>query len=106
MANLFTLPAAQSVADQVLNNANQLFQMITQFYNVNYNLVWDNPAASPPDILAAMGVNAASLFNATGELGAYLNSLGAGVPASYPTDKWTVTFNADGSATCVAVTPS
>ena len=66
-----------------------------------YNALWNNPAASPLDIIAMMGTQAAATFARSARLGAYLVAEGFAVPTTIPAG-WTCTANADGSLAATA----
>ena len=74
--------------------------MLSSYTNA-YNLVWNNRNATPPDVIAAMGKDAVKIFELSAGLATYLTSAGATVPTTYPST-WTMTFNDDGTAICVA----
>ena len=96
-----TLQTAQQVAANVIRQASQLEQQLTQRYLQAYTAVWHDPNSnSPTDIISAMGTQAAAIFNASAQLATLINTTGGNVPTTSPAG-WTVTFNSDGSATAV-----
>ena len=106
MSDLFVVPTivspAQMAANQILRFGNQTVKQLTQFYTANYNAVWANPNATPPEVVTAMGTNAVKVFEASGSLAIFLNSLGADVVATMPTG-WNFVANEDGSVTLTSV---
>ena len=96
-------PAPQVAAAQLIYDSNELFQKLIESFNDNYNLVWNNPSATPPEVVTALGVNGLLVFEASAGLATYLNSLGASpaLPTSIPTG-WNFQANPDGSVTLTA----
>ncbi len=88
-----------AAATQVKVAGNQLFQMMLRTYVSSYNQVWNNPLATPPQIVAAMGTDAVKLFTLSAVLAQLLTTAGAtGIPLTMPTG-WSFVPNDDGSVT-------
>ena len=103
---VFTVPPEQTVAQSLVSEANQLLAHLVQRYAAAYRRVWSNKAATPERIVAAMGAQAEAIFTHSAALAAFINSFGQQqVPATSPAG-WTVTFNADGSATATYTAPA
>jgi hypothetical protein len=104
---LFTNPTttpAQQAAQQIRQQAKSTFMLMNQAGVKGWNLLWKNTQATPADILAALGTDTQAIFTLANLNIATLNTAGSiggvaaltipGIPAGY-----TVTINADGSAT-------
>ena len=103
---IVSVPPEQLAAQSVVDNANSLLAMLTNRYQSAYNRVWNNKAATPDNIIAAMGTQAQAIFTHSAALAAFINSFGqTQVPAAPPAG-WTVTFNADGSAAATYTAPA
>ena len=103
--NLFPAAAVEvapevKAAKMVLTLGQQSAQALLNAYTVSYDAVWNNPAATPDKVVAALGVSAKAVFEHSVALAMFLASLGASVPTEAPKE-WKVTFAADGSATAV-----
>lgn len=100
--NLFpATPAAAApevkVAEQVRSLGQHAAQVLLNNYVTAYNLVWNNPNATPDKVIVALGVSAAAVFAHSAELVTFLTTLGAtGIPTTVPAG-WTLTTNSDGS---------
>ena len=94
-------PVAPEVAaaQNVKLIGNQLFNQMVKSYMVAFNLVWNNPNATPDKVVTAMGVDAQKVFALSGALATYLVNAGAtGIPTTMPTG-WNYVANNDGSVT-------
>ena len=91
-------PTPTQIANQIISQAAQLQNLLTTKYTNIYNLVWNNPKATPTDIVNALGTQAVSVFTASADLAAYLIGLGANVPTTVPSGV-TATYNNDGTVT-------
>ena len=95
---------AQKAASQILSIAMQQFQQLARSGNFGYNLIWNNPNASPMEVLAALGTNAKAVFELanlniqTIEAAAVIGGVTPPVIPSVPSD-YSLIFNADGSVT-------
>lgn len=59
---IVSVPPEQLAAQSVVDNANSLLAMLTNRYQSAYNRVWNNKAATPDNIIAAMGTQAQAIF--------------------------------------------
>jgi hypothetical protein len=95
---------AQVAAQQVQNLSLSGFRNLQQFGQQGFNLIWNNKNATPQEVIAALGTNAAAVFglatlnNSTIASAATIGGAPAPTMPSIPAG-YTVTFNADGSAT-------
>lgn len=90
-------PADQSVlaANQIRKIAQDIFEFLLPKYVLAYNTYWKNPRATPVQISAQLGTDAAELFVLSGQLATLLATAGAtGIPLTVPPG-YTVTVNAD-----------
>jgi hypothetical protein len=96
--------AAQTAAQQVQNLSLNGFRNLQQFGQQGFNLIWNNNNATPQDVIAALGTNAASVF----ALAALNNStiasaasIGGVTPPNMPSvpTGWTIAPNVDGTVT-------
>ncbi len=102
MASPFTLPPndpARVAAGQIVQSANFLWNQLPQKYLSAYKALWNNPEATPQQVVAALGTQAAMIFTRSAELAAFLTAAGVtriptGVPAG-----WSYAANPDGSVT-------
>jgi hypothetical protein len=106
MANPFSsLTPAQNIVGQIDQQANGLTLQLTLQLAQLQNAVWNSPAATPDQIVAAMGTGAAAHFNAATALQTLLNTIAPG--ANTFTPPRAVTINTDGTATIApAATPA
>jgi|GEM_PF-2865253 len=99
-------PPAQIVADTLVDGVNSGLQdRIARFRNL-WETLWENPRATPPEILAALGTNGVRVFQAAGAARADLDAIAAIAgttteallgDAKYLTPKLPVVFSADGT---------
>ena len=99
--------AAQIAAQQVQNLSLSGFRSLQQFGQQGFNLIWNNANATPQEVMAALGTNAASVFALAALNNATIASaagIGGVTPPSMPSipTGWTITPNNDGTVT---VTP-
>jgi hypothetical protein len=107
MPGLFiTTPVAADLAisNGVLSRSNAFYKEIEAFYTAQYNAVWKSKNATPQQVITRMGTNAAKLFSLAAELATILIHAGSDVPTTTPAE-YSVTINADGSATVTVVAP-
>jgi len=96
---------ATVVAQGIAQGGNLLVRQWTMKYVAWYNQTWfhqDQANCSPPQIVAAWGVQAQAVFTRSAQMAAFLVAQGVNVPTSSPKDAagnflWLFTFNADGS---------
>jgi hypothetical protein len=102
MASPFSLPPsdpAAAAAGQIIQSANFLWNLLTQRYVAAYNVLWNNPRATPQQVVAALGTQAVLIFTRSAELAAFLAGAGVtGIPLTVPAG-WSYTANPDGSIT-------
>lgn len=100
-------PTPQQATLGDINNAvvNGIQQRVLKYLQL-YNLFWNNPyGLAPQDVAAALGTNAAVLFEIAAQEQSVLTAaaalVGAPLAATLPSPPtgWTVTPNADGSVT-------
>jgi hypothetical protein len=100
--------AAEVVAEALMEGANVgLADRVARMKNL-WETLWENPRATPAEILAALGPKAKRLFQAAGQARADLEVM-AGLAgkttvellgdAKYLTPKFPVTFHSDGTVT-------
>ncbi len=92
----------EAVADQIVRLGNQTLLQLTATYLRAYDLVWKDP--DPAGVIAALGTQAQAVFTHSAALAAFINSFGQTQVAAAAPAGWTVTFNADGSATAAQTT--
>jgi hypothetical protein len=89
-----------AAAATIVNDSNRIRALLVQVFRKNFNLVWNNPLATPDNVVAALGTNAAKIFMASAGLAAYLNALDPTLKlAEAMPSTWTFHANEDGSAT-------
>jgi hypothetical protein len=92
-----TAPLAQSCSRlyaQIGAQLNQLQQLLAN----GTNLIWNNPAASPQAVVAAMGANAGSIFQLSGLVCGLIGAVTGAAPNPVPAG-WSVVINADNTVT-------
>jgi len=72
-----TTPPATLIATSLHAAANQESDRRIQFHKACFDTVWRNPDASPADILAALGTNAAKYFQAASESVRHISEIAA-----------------------------
>ena len=95
---------AQVAANQVLYIIQSQFQQLARSGQQGFNVIWNNPNASPTDIIAALGTSAAAVFQLAGlniQTVQAAATIGGTTPPSIPSvpAQYVLTFNQDGSAT-------
>ena len=105
-------PPAAAV-NHVLGLGNTLWSTMLTSYVDCYKTVWNNPNATPSQIIAAMGNQGVKIFQHSAAVAAILASEGAKIPGTttaIPTTTpvgYTCVYNADGTVSVTAVpTPS
>lgn len=97
---------AQRIATRIVNQTARAATMLIQQWEQGFDALWNNPQATPEEILAEMGTDAAEVFElSTAMIGLMSNIL----PSKLP-DEWTriqakiaakpaTTVNEDGTVT-------
>ena len=99
-----SLTPAQSAANQVVMLISQTFNTRVRNFRQAYATVWNNPAVTAMEVVAAMGNQAVRIFTASATEATLLNSyqpslnLPTTIPAGY-----TFTGEVDGTATLTKV---
>lgn len=96
---------AQQVAQRVKLDSENFFKSLVQFYNREYQAVWNNRTANPVDIVAAMGQDGVKAFTLSASLAAFINSIQANAVVATMPNAWTYAANQDGSVTLTPVNP-
>lgn len=93
------VPVAERVASQIVNQTRMTFQQLVSVYNEGARSFWSNPRATPQEVAAALGTNAAEVFGLHAKIGALLDEVkpDATGPGKAVVGQFTV--NADGSVT-------
>ncbi len=83
---------AQVAAQQVQSLSLAGFRNLQQFGQQGFNLIWNNPSATPQEVFAALGTNASAA------------TIGGATAPNMPSipSGWTVTPNTDGTVTVTA----
>jgi hypothetical protein len=95
---------AQLAAQQVQNLSLAGFKSLQQFGLQGFNLIWNNRNATPQQVIAALGAEAAAVFalsalnNQTIASAAQIGGVSPPNMPAIPTG-WTVTANPDGTVT-------
>lgn len=66
------LDPAQRIANQLKQNARNTFRNLVTTFTQNSKLFWQNSAATPTEIAAALGPQGAELFQLHGKIGQLL----------------------------------
>jgi hypothetical protein len=74
------------------------FNRLNSLLTDGSDLVWNNSGATPQEVVAAFGTNAAGLFQLSGLLCGLIGAITGTTPNPVPTG-WTITANNDGSVT-------
>jgi hypothetical protein len=106
-----TVNQASQAADQVRAITKQMYTTLGRGGLQGYNLIWNNPNATPMEVVAALGTDAAAIFQfavlnintiqAAATIGGVTATAIPGIPSAY-----TIAFNQDGSATVTPVASS
>jgi hypothetical protein len=104
-----TSDPATSAANQVRAAARMHFQQLARSGIQSYNAIWKNPKATPQQVIAALGTDAAAIFKLADLNNSTIQSaakIGGGTPPAIPgvPAGYTVAFKADGSATVTQAT--
>ena len=62
-----------AAAGSIKQNANQLFGVMRQTFTGSYNLVWNNPNATPEAVVTALGPDADRIFESSSLTASLLN---------------------------------
>lgn len=68
-------PSADLIAQQIKQQARATFHQLVQVFNSGAQTFWQNSAASPVEIAAALGTDAKEVFELHGKIGALLASV-------------------------------
>jgi hypothetical protein len=106
---IFTNPTrtpAQVAAQQILHIAKQQYLLLSRNGIQAYNLIWKNRIATPQEVVAALGTNAATVFGLADLYASTVQNaakLDGSTPPSLPAvpSGYTVTINKDGTVTLV-----
>jgi hypothetical protein len=63
---------ATRIANQLKQNARNIFRNLTGAFSQNSKLFWQNPQATPQEIAAALGTDGVELFQLHAKIGALL----------------------------------
>ena len=85
---------AQEAANRIIGRINTT----ATNYRTSYNDIWNNPAATPDLVVAALGTQAQAIIAAGDVIANMLIAKGINVPHGYAAG-WTGTNNPDGSIT-------
>jgi hypothetical protein len=97
----------KQAAQQILRQARSLFQLILSHHKQGFRQVWDNPRATPEEVVAALGTDAAEVFALSGQLSTLLAAavgndmkkiIELGIPVGVP-ENYTYKVNEDGTLT-------
>lgn len=96
--SLLVQQAVQNIDALVWN----MYQSNVNGHTQLFNLVWNNPNATPAEIFAALGSTGASLMQIAQIHKDMVNQIAAaagqpGIQVTEPTNKWTITPQSDGS---------
>ena len=98
------IPLAAQTA-QFWNQIQRVYNSLQSILQAGTNLVWNNPNATPQQVVAAFGTNAASLFQLSSLLCGLIGSVTGTTPNPVPAG-WTITASADGTITLTPPTAS
>lgn len=93
---------AQEAAQRCFGNAKTMHQNCIDLTTITFNDIWNNPNASPADVLAAIGLKGAEFFDLSGKLQGLLNEAEPGCINLAPPVP--VTINPDGTVTITPAT--
>lgn len=96
------VPVADRVANQIVNQARMTFQQLVMTYTQGSKSFWSNPRATPQQIAASLGTNAAEVFSLHAKIGALLDEVKPGSTDEGKAVVGQFTVNADGSVTVPA----
>ena len=100
-------PKAYEAAESIINIINEVGNLLVENHKLAFNRLWNNPDATPEEIVEAMGVDATYVFQcALANLGVlstcagYTNrTLGDFMQPNEYTPPKTINYNQDGSVT-------
>jgi hypothetical protein len=91
------LDPATRIANQLKQNARNVFRNLTVSFSNNANLFWRNTQATPQEIAAALGTDGVELFQLHAKLGELLYSIKPEVTTDTMAIVGEFTYNEDGS---------
>jgi hypothetical protein len=97
---------ATRIANQLKQNARNIFRNITGSFAQNAKLFWQNPQATPQEIAAALGTDGVELFQLHAKLGELLYSIKPEVTTDTMAIVGDSTYNEDGSVTIPTTSPA
>ena len=77
--NKIQIQPAVRAANQIKRNTARLAESIKRDWEQSYDLLWHNPRATPEEVLAELGTDAAELFELSAQTVAYMLSILTGV---------------------------
>ncbi len=86
-----------SVKDRIVANSTGMFQRMKQEHARIFNMLWNNPKATPQEILDEYGIEAAELFAFSLQIQTMATSIDPGYVALVPPYEYTI--NGDGTVT-------
>ena len=86
-----------SVKDRIVANSTGMFRRMKQEHARIFNLLWNNPKATPQEILDEYGTDAAALFSFSSQIQTMATAIDSGFVALVPPYNYTV--NGDGTVT-------
>jgi len=95
---------ADRAARQIKQQARSTFQQLANTFNQTSRQFWSNPQATPAEIAAALGTDAAEVFSLHGKLGAMLSTVKPEAIAEGVALVGQFTVNADGTVTITTPT--
>jgi hypothetical protein len=96
------VPTAERVANQIVNQTRMTFQQLVSVYNEGARSFWANPRATPQEVAAALGTNAAEVFNLHAKIGTLLAEVKPDAITAGQAVVGQFTVNADGTVTVPA----
>jgi len=90
---------AQREAAKIRADAFENFSRLVAAYEYGLKQFWDNPNATPAEIAAALGTDAAEVFQLHGTLATVIRQVKPNADISSASDYGTYTVNADGTVT-------
>lgn len=94
-----TITPAKRVANQIVAHTRNTFQNLVSAYNGGSNMFWRSPLASPQEIAAELGADAAEIFSLHAKIGALLGEVKPESVAPGLEVVGQFTVNADGTVT-------
>jgi hypothetical protein len=93
------MSSADRAANQIVNQARSVFRQLVSAYNDGAKAFWNNPRATPQQVAAALGTDAAEVFGLHAKIGALLAEVKPEVIAPGQAVVGTFTVNSDGTVT-------